>query len=105
MSEQRRMRSELRQGLHQFLMQMYMSYAGSMDTQEAKDLIADCIEEQYEYFSKDALSSKGAKEALEEKIEQLTKKFSEAKDFDTQMYYSEKIDSLSAAIEILDMSI
>lgn len=99
------MRSELKQGLHQFLMQMYMSYIESMDGQEAKDLIADCIEEQYEFFSNDALNSKGAKETLQEKIDELTKKFGEAKDFDTQMYYSEKIDSLSAAIEILNASI
>lgn len=96
------MRSELRQGLHQFLMQMYASYSEGNSVEVARQIITECIEEQYKYFSEDTLHEKDAKETLQEKIEKLTEKFNEASDFDTQMYYSEKIDSLSAAIEILD---
>lgn len=105
MSEQRRLRSELRQGLHQFLMQMYASYGESNGPDLAREIIKECVEEQYKYFSNDTLHEKDAKELLKEKIEVLTKKLSEAKDFDTQIYYSEKIDTLSAAIEILDTNV
>jgi uncharacterized coiled-coil DUF342 family protein len=105
LSEQRKIRSELRQGLHQFLMQMYTSYLQTNGEDEAKEIVLESIKEQYEYFAKEKLSSHTAKETLEEKVEILTEKFKSSKDFDTQMYYSEKIDSLNAAIEILDTNI
>jgi len=35
MSDQRKARAELRQGLHQFLMQLYFSYTESMGKEEA----------------------------------------------------------------------
>ena len=105
MSEQRRLRSELRQGLHQFLMQMYTAYTSTMTEEEAKELIQSIIEEQYEYFSTEKIQALSAKEALAEKVQELTDKIESVKDYDTQLYYAEKIDVLQTALEVLDFKI
>jgi uncharacterized coiled-coil DUF342 family protein len=105
MSEQRKIRAELKQGLHQFLMQMYMSYTESQGQDEAKKLVCECIEEQYEYFSPDGFGKTSAKEELTAKIQELTDKMESITDYDMQLYYAEKIDSLQAAIDVLDFKI
>lgn len=101
MSDQRKMRSELRQGLHQFLMQIYESYTQTLSQEDAKKVVSECIEEQYKYFFAEGLKNNSAKDALTAKLQELTNKLSESTTFDSQMYYAEKIDSLNAAIEIL----
>ena len=105
MSQQRKMRAELKQGLHQFLMQLYMSYTESIGQEEAKKLTLECIEEQYEYFNPDGLVGKSAKEIVEDKIKELTNKMESSNDYDTQLYFAEKIDILQSALEILDLKI
>lgn len=105
MSEQRKYRAELKQGLYQFLMQLYTSYAESHGQDEAKKLVSECIEEQYRYFSPDGIQKSSVKEELSSKIEELTHQLESCKDFDTQIYYAEKVDVLQAALEALDFTI
>jgi hypothetical protein len=105
MSEQRKYRSELRQGLHQFLMQLYMSFSESMGQDEAKKLVLECIEEQYEYFKPESMETTSAKDALTDKIKELTDKMETISDYDIQLYYAEKIDALNAALDALDFKI
>lgn len=56
MSEQRKLRTELKQGLHQFLMTLYHSYTQSMSHEDALQEIAKCIREEHEYFTKHPLA-------------------------------------------------
>jgi hypothetical protein len=105
LSEQRRLRSELRQGLHQFLMSMYMSYTETMGQDEAKDIILQVIEEEYKYFSPDGVETKSATDVLADKIQELTDKMETIKDFDSQVYYAEKIDALQAAFDVFKLKI
>lgn len=102
MSEQRKVRSELRQGLHQFLMQMYMSYTETQGQDEAKKLVMEVVEEQYRYFSQNSVAESTVKEVLTNKINELTVKMESIADYDEQIYFAEKIDALQAAMEILD---
>lgn len=105
MSEQRRTRAELRQGLHQFLMQIYMSYTETMSQDDAKKVILSVIEEQYEYFSPDSIAMSSTKQVLISRIQELTEKMDAAGDFDTEIYLAEKVDSLQTALDILDIDI
>jgi predicted RNA-binding protein with EMAP domain len=104
MSEQRRVRSELRQGLHQFLMQLYMSYSETQGADEAKKLVLEALEEQYQYFSPDGVQKTSAKDVLTDKIKELTDKMEDLKDYDMQLYYAEKVDALQAALDALDFN-
>lgn len=105
MSDQRKYRAELKQGLHQFLMQMYMSYSESMGQEEAREILSECIEEEYEYFNQSSVNKSSVKEALSAKIQELTDKVNSTKDYDAQMFYAEKVDALEAALEALDYQI
>lgn len=105
MSEQRRYRSELKQGLHQFLMQLYVSYSENHSPDEAKKIIVECIEEEYNYFHPSGLQETSAKDALTDKIQELTDKMESIKDYDMQVYYAEKVDALRAALDALDFKI
>jgi len=102
LSEQRKKRTELNQGLHQFLMSLYMSYTENMNEEDAKKLVLNAIEEQYAYFSQQSLSSSLVQEALTEKITQLKNEIDSADDYDTQMYIAEKVDALEAAMRVFD---
>lgn len=106
MSDQRKVRAELKQGLHQFLMQLYVSYSESESINEAKELVLECIEEEYEYFNPNTtLKSSSAKEELSAKIQEIVDKIDSSSDYDTQLYYAEKVDALQAAIDVLDLKI
>lgn len=101
MSDQRKYRSELRQGLHQFLMQLYMSYMENHSEDDAKRIISEEIERQYQYFSPEGIQVNSAEEAIKNKIAEISQVLEDTSDYDTQLYYAEKVDSLSAALEIL----
>lgn len=105
MSDQRKARAELKQGLHQFLMQLYVNYSQSQGVDEAKELVQECIDDEYKYFNPDGLKKSSAKEELSAKIKELTDKVDSTKDYDTQLYYAEKVDALQAALDILDLKI
>lgn len=55
MSNQRKVRAELNQGLHQFLMTIYKSYRESLSHESAVEQIAEKLKEQYEYFTNKSL--------------------------------------------------
>lgn len=57
MSYQRKMRAELRQGLHQFMMTIYQSYQSSMSHEGAIEIISNCLKEEFQYFIKDSLKN------------------------------------------------
>lgn len=101
MSEQRRVRAELKQGLHQYLMGMYMSYTESQGLDEAKKLVLEIIEEEYQYFSPDGIKTISAKDVLTEKAKELTDKMESVTDYDQQIWYAEKLDALNAALDIM----
>lgn len=54
MNEQRKLRSELHDYLHQGLMQLYMSYSSTVSTEQARALILREIDSIREYFAKEA---------------------------------------------------
>lgn len=103
MSELRRLRSETKQGLHQFLMRLYTSYLETMSETEAKETIQEILKEQYDFFGTGDLSTHSTKEALTVLKEELTNKMESSKGFDEQMWYAEKVDALQVTIETLDM--
>jgi polyhydroxyalkanoate synthesis regulator phasin len=105
MSDQRKERAELKQGLHQFLMQLYVNYSQSLGRDEAKALVQECIDEEYKYFNPEGLKKNSAKEELSAKIKELTDKVDSTRDYDTQLYYAEKIDALQAALDALEIKI
>ena len=101
MSEERKVRSELRQGLHQFLMQLYHSYLTSHSEQNAKQLVSEAIKEQYELFTEDSLASHSVVESISNKLNELQELLEQEKSYDGQMFYAEQVDTLNAAIDIL----
>jgi hypothetical protein len=105
MSEQRRYRKELRQGLHQFLMQIYMAYLETHEEDKAKELVREVMIEQFTYFSSTNITVNQATETLLTKVNTLTEKMNTMKEFDSQLYYAEKIDALNEAISILETKI
>lgn len=105
MSDQRRLRAEMRQGLHQFIMHMYQSYLESNSEEKAKELVAECIKEQLSFFTSLEATPEGISSFFNQKISELDALLKECQgDFDKQMYYAEKIDTLQEALTILQNS-
>jgi hypothetical protein len=103
MSEQRRYRQELRQGFHQFAMGMYQSYLETHSETQAKGLVVEAIKEQLGLFmADDPTFGESAGVVMRQRIEEYKKLLIEAQSYDSQMYVSEKIDTLTAALEILE---
>ena len=100
MSEQRKMRAELRQGLHQFLMQLFFSYSQTLDKQAATEQIAEVLKEQYEYFTGIGMPTQSDSE-IKELASKLEKQASATTDFELQMRYLEDMETLLKAHEIL----
>lgn len=87
-------------------MQLYTSYTQTQGQDEAKKLVLEAIEEQYEYFSPEGtLQAASAKDILTEKIQEITDKMESIADYDMQLYYAEKVDALQSALEALDFKI
>jgi len=104
MSDQRKRRQEIKQGLHQFLMELYFSYEENHSPEEARRKVASYLEEQYQIFADASIQQQQVKERLSRKIHELRENLSRTQDYDTQMYLEEKIEVLSEAIRILDFS-
>ena len=79
-----------------------MSYTETKGQDEAKKLVSEIIEEQYQYFNPDGIQESSTKEVLADKIKQLTDKMESITDYDMQVYYAEKVDALQTAIDALD---
>jgi hypothetical protein len=99
MSEQRHLRQELRQGLHQFVMHMYQSYLKTGTEDEAKILVSEAIKEQLRLF--DGSKVQDTASEIKMKIEELTQELNKDTSYDHQMYYVGKIDTLQSGLEIL----
>ena len=102
MSEQRKMRAELRQGLHQFLMQLYLSYTQTLDKKQVIEQISGVLKEEHEYFTGQTLSMPADVGAtLKEIATDYEKKARTSTSYEEQMQYSEDMESLMKAYEIL----
>ena len=101
MSQQRRMRAELKQGLHQFLMSLYKSYSESLNHEQAVEQIGQCIKEEFEYFTKESLSEENSSFDFNTIIQQLEKLARKELDAYKQMELYTKIETLSSAQEII----
>lgn len=101
MSEQRRMRAELRQGLHQFLMTLYRSYSQSLDHERAVEQIGKCIKEEFQYFTKQSLPEENSSFDFKTIIQQLEKAAKKEPDAYKQMELYTKVETLSNAQEII----
>lgn len=103
MSDQRRYRQELKQGLHQFVMTMYQSYLETNSVDQAKVLVNEAIKEQQRLFmADDPTFGESAKEVITRQIQDLKLILDKAQTYDTQMQLAEKIDTLSDALDILE---
>lgn len=54
MNQQRKLRSELHDYLHQGLMQLYMSYSSTVSTEQARALVLQELDSMKEYFAQEA---------------------------------------------------
>lgn len=94
-------RTQLRQGLHQYLMMMYESYRPEIGEEKAKQEVLKCIEEMYTYFNSGGVTGNQVFEFIQMRIDDLTYKMNSAQDYDEQMYYGERVSTLENALEIL----
>lgn len=105
MSEQRKMRAELKQGLHQFTMSLYQSYLQSLSHEQATELIVQCLEEEHGYYSQKPLSKPEVTlppftlETHIQQVEQLAKKEDSP---DKQFEFYNDLETLLSAKEILE---
>jgi ABC-type antimicrobial peptide transport system ATPase subunit len=103
MSEQRKKRQELRQGFHQFAMGMYQSYLETHNVDEAKVIVAEAIKEQLRLFMADEPTyGESVKDIINARVEEFTAILNQSEGYDQQLFYSEKIDTLTGALEILE---
>lgn len=100
MSEQRRLRSELKQGLHQFMMTLYNSYTQTLSHEESIVQISKCLVEEYEYFNKESMK-KEAPLDLADQIRELETFAKTEKDPTEQHTIYEHVEILISAQEVL----
>jgi conjugal transfer/entry exclusion protein len=104
MSDVRKMRQELRQGLHQYLMQLYQSYLTTVGEEEAKKIVSEEIKSQYEFFTGETIASDTTLDVLRQKRSEMKALMNKETDYDGQLFYAEKMDALDAAIEVLTLN-
>lgn len=100
MSEQRRIRAELKQGLHQFLMTLYNSYRQTLPHEEAVEQISICLKEEIEYFTKQPLEQEKSLD-LDGFIQEIEKRARAERDSVKQYELYEDVENLVHAKEIL----
>ena len=101
MSNQRRMRAELKQGLHQFLMTLYTSYSRTSGHEEGVSQISEALKKEYEYFTKEQLETANQSLSLEEVIKSLDSKARKERNAVKQHEYYEELETLTSAQDIL----
>ena len=79
-----------------------MAYIETHTEASAKELVIEIIEEELDYFSGETAGQSKAKEAITAKIDSLTIEMEALDDYDSKIYYAEKIDALVAAIDALE---
>lgn len=100
MSEQRRVRSELKQGLHQFLMTLYNSYLETAGHEQAVKQLAEVLSEEYTYFTKEPLATKSTS-SLQSHITELEQRARRERDSSEQHTLYLDLETLVNAQEIL----
>ena len=101
MSEQRRLRSELKQGLHQFLMTLYNSYRQTNNHEASVEQLASCLSEEYEYFTKEKLNKENTSSNLQPLITELEQRARRERDSSEQYALYQDMETLVNAQEIL----
>lgn len=101
MSEQRRLRAELKQGLHQFLMSLYHSYTRTTGHEVAIEQISEALEKEYKYFTKESLEKPSQSLNLEEVIKLVDSKARKERHAVKQHEYYEELEILTSAQDIL----
>lgn len=66
MSAIRKLRSQLRQSLHQHLMHLYQSYREMYDQEQSSAFIVEALQEQLAYFTKDSIEELNVSVLLED---------------------------------------
>ncbi|MES9681668.1 hypothetical protein ABWK22_01885 [Gottfriedia acidiceleris] len=101
MSEQRRFRSELKQGLHQFLMTLYNSYRQTLPHEEAVEQVSTCLVEEFEYFTKQPMKQEKSLD-LATLIKDVEKLARAERDSAKQFKLYEDVEALVQAKEVLE---
>lgn len=84
-------------------MGMYQSYLEGHTEEESKQIVAEAIKEQLRLFMVDDQTfGESVKDVINTKLSELNKQLGEADNYDAQMFLSEKIDTLTGALEILE---
>lgn len=104
MSDQRKLRSDAKQGFHQFAMHLYQSYLQSHSEKEAKLMVAESIKEQLGLFMGSDAGYGDVAEVISKKIIVLKEQLhSSGYNYDLQMKLSEQIDALEKTQELLGL--
>lgn len=101
MSEQRRIRAELKQGLHQFVMTLYNSYRQTNQHDAAIEQIGECLKEEFEYFTKQPLIKKETTSSLQAHIKELEQRARRERDSSEQHALYQDLETLVNAQEIM----
>ncbi len=103
MSDQRKLKSEARQGFYQFAMHLYQLYKQTYTEDESKALVVEAIKEQLRLFMASDSSLGEASIVIRQRIELLREKLGKVKgDYDMEMRYGEMLDTLEKALGILE---
>ncbi|MGK0536242.1 hypothetical protein [Bacillus sp. 'calajunan'] len=100
MSDQRRLRSELKQGLHQFTMTLYNSYRQTLSHDKSVEQISNCLIEEYEYLTKQVMKQEKTFN-LGSLVEKVEKRAKDEKDPVKQFELYEDVESLLRAQELV----
>lgn len=83
-------------------MQLYASYLDTLTEEEAKQVVAEEIKEQYQLFSGEGIEASMVLRVLREKHQEVEELMKKQVDYDGQLFYAEKLDALNSAIEVLE---
>lgn len=95
---------QLKNALHQFLMQYYHSSLKLTSEKESKQLVLREIERQYAYFTEHALTGdQPIIDALTSKIAEINQAIQGTTDSDMKLYLTERSQLLQDAIKVMRM--
>lgn len=86
-------------------MQMYNSYLETSSEEDAKALVVEAMKEQIALFTGDDHATVDADTLIKDQIDYYTQELEKAQTYDAQLFYSDKVDTLTAALEILTSDI
>lgn len=101
MSDQRRVRAELTQGLHQFLMSIYHSYQETLSHEDAVNIIGEKLKEEYTFFTKEEINPKNNGVDISEFISKVNELMKEEHDPERQYQMHQDLETLLSVKDIL----